>query len=452
MNEISLMSRVDFFIPVLVIMGIIVLYEYMIKPNIIQYAWTRYFYLALTFRIIACFCSLIFYSYTDVGYSDTYNYFTFAKGISNVFRNCNLIDGFKVFYVDYDDLSLTVKSFLSNQENLIAIYSNNKFFVFLTGLVSFVTFDSYLSISLIYTFLGFIGNWLIFHTLCKLFPTLKNYFLFFILLYPPFIFWSSGVVKESLSICCIGILFYLIFNNNFTINMWRKIVLGSISVFVLYNVKSYLLFTFLFALVIVLFLIFIRSFQNKYVRLIVFCLFMAVFFIFIYYDFATFFLSEIFQSIFNQILIISNSQLQAGGSSYDLGTINSDFGGILRYLVASVNVSLFRPYLWEVDKPQLLLSAIDSLFISGLFMSFIFLKWSVGRIKEILKNKLLIFSFVFIIAIACQIGAISFNFGTLLRYKTPIYPFLFSFFLIIYQERLKKMELLINCWYKKIIL
>ena len=36
-----------------------------------------------------------------------------------------------------------------------------------------------------------------------------------------------------------------------------------------------------------------------------------------------------------------------GGSSYSLGEIEYTAGGILRAFPAAVNVSLFRPYVWE---------------------------------------------------------------------------------------------------------
>ena len=50
-----------------------------------------------------------------------------------------------------------------------------------------------------------------------------------------------------------------------------------------------------------------------------------------------------------------------GGSGYTLGDFDYSPSGMIRKIPLAINVSLFRPYLWEVKNPVMLLSAIESL-------------------------------------------------------------------------------------------
>ncbi len=48
------------------------------------------------------------------------------------------------------------------------------------------------------------------------------------------------------------------------------------------------------------------------------------------------------------------------GSGYSLGELDGTFGSMIRLSPQAINVSLFRPYLWEVKNPLMLLSALES--------------------------------------------------------------------------------------------
>ena len=112
----------------------------------------------------------------------------------------------------------------------------------------------------------------------------------------------------------------------------------------------------------------------------------------------------------------------ADGSVYDIGTLDPSITGLLKLAPAAVNVTLFRPYLWESGKVIIFFSAIESTFL--LFFT-IFTIFKVGPFKFILyifKDPLLLTFFLFTIIFAIFVGLSSFNFGSLVRYKIPCIP------------------------------
>jgi hypothetical protein len=122
-----------------------------------------------------------------------------------------------------------------------------------------------------------------------------------------------------------------------------------------------------------------------------------------------------------------------------LGELDGSFGSMLRLAPQAINVSLFRPYLWEVSNPLMALSALASLVFFILSLVLIF-KYRL-RVLRSFRNPDVSFSFVFSIIFAFAVGVSSFNFGTLVRYKIPLMPFYaMTMILIFYENRPKKLD------------
>ena len=64
------------------------------------------------------------------------------------------------------------------------------------------------------------------------------------------------------------------------------------------------------------------------------------------------------------------------GSGYSLGELDGTFGSMIRLASQAVNVSLYRPYLWEVKNPLMLLSALESTVLLFLTLYILFKKKS----------------------------------------------------------------------------
>jgi hypothetical protein len=112
-----------------------------------------------------------------------------------------------------------------------------------------------------------------------------------------------------------------------------------------------------------------------------------------------------------------------GGSFYSIGNGQFTLSNILISFPQAVVVSLFRPFLWEVSSPVMLLASIEGLVMFVFTMKLIF-KVGFKRIFKYSKDQpLIFFSLFFSIIFGFAVGFTSFNFGALVRYKIPLMPF-----------------------------
>ena len=118
-----------------------------------------------------------------------------------------------------------------------------------------------------------------------------------------------------------------------------------------------------------------------------------------------------------------------GGSSYNIGELDGTFLGMLKVLPSSVNVTLYRPYIFEVKNIVMLLSSLESTALLFLTLYLIALHKPSNFFNLYFKNPFLLFCLVFSIVFAFAIGSSTYNFGSLVRYKIPLLPF-FTFSLL----------------------
>jgi len=144
---------------------------------------------------------------------------------------------------------------------------------------------------------------------------------------------------------------------------------------------------------------------------------------------------DVFDSYIYSLIDISNLNQQFYGptsdtSSFEFGEIETSFTGLLKKMPLGLYTCYFRPHLWEINKPILLLSALES------FLCFWVLFYAVikkGRnFTAVLRGHIMTnIMFFFILMLGIIIGITTFNFGTLVRYKAPAVPFLWVFIFLL---------------------
>jgi hypothetical protein len=150
----------------------------------------------------------------------------------------------------------------------------------------------------------------------------------------------------------------------------------------------------------------------------------------------------VFDNFTGSAISIQNAQAalaEDGASGYSIPSV-TDFSpwGIVRTYLLSLNVALFRPYIWEVRNPLMLLNALESLSVLLLTIYLLVKTKVTGFFKFSLKNSLLFFALVFSLLMAPLAGFVSFNFGTLVRYKFPAVPLFYTYLLLLYSVLNKK--------------
>ena len=319
------------------------------------------------------------------------------------------------------------------------------------AIIGLFTMTTYLPTSVIFASLSFIGVWKMYVVFTKLYPRLTKQMAFAFLFIPSVIFWGSGFMKDTITLTCIGWVthfFYRIFFEN------KKVIFNSalaiIFIYIIYIVKSYIVMAFLPA--VLLWGVGLLSYKIKDTRLIIFARY------FLYASaiagialiggrlqtemFGEYNVESIAYKSFvtrDYLYRISNEQ---DGSGYTLGDFDPTLLGMLEQAPAGINVTLFRPYLWEARKPIVMISAIESLLYLIFTIVAIVRNNPIRMIQRIFADETLQFCLIFTLIFAFAVGISTSNFGSLVRYKIPCLPFYTAFLIILFYP--PKQELILR--------
>jgi len=154
--------------------------------------------------------------------------------------------------------------------------------------------------------------------------------------------------------------------------------------------------------------------------------------------------AQTYQGYHERISYAGRGSASRTGSGYTLGEINFNSPlSVAAKIPAAINVTFFRPYVWEVRNPVMLLSALESLLIF-LFALKVIRKVGLGRFfHQLVSNKEVLFCIAFALIFGFAVGFTSYNFGSLVRYKAPCIPFFLVALVLINDlpARKKKMPL-----------
>jgi len=113
-----------------------------------------------------------------------------------------------------------------------------------------------------------------------------------------------------------------------------------------------------------------------------------------------------------------------GGSGYSIGAgADASLAQQLFFAPLALVTSLYRPFLFEVRNPQMLVSALET--TAGLVLSLrAFQRYGLAGLKEVfVRRPFLMFCLVFAVLTGVGVGLASANLGTLARYRAPLVPF-----------------------------
>lgn len=408
--------------------------------------YKRLFVKALVVRIIGAVLTALMYQYYYGG-GDTFVYFLYMLNNKRMFS-----ENFDVF------IDLAFK--FNHDEFLVKYYMGQDcpfYFDPSTDIVikvatwlSFPLLNTYLLISLTMTAFAFIGCWRLFRMFHELYPYLEKELAIACLFIPSVFFWGTGITKDSLCIGALGIFSFAVYDLLIKgRNILSNIAMIIFSAYMLYVIKVYIILSFAPALAVWVFLKHRSSIKNKYVRLalgpIIFILGPIIGFLVLSqianvaerYSFEA--MERTAKDTQNWLAYTSSLQ---GGSFYTLGDIEFTAIGLLKVFPKAVNVSLFRPYIWEARKPMLVPAALEAIVTLFLTVRLIIRAGPIRIVRMIVANPDVQFCLIFSIVFAFCIGFTSFNFGALARYKIPLMPFYYiALFIITDAEKKSKDQL-----------
>lgn len=383
----------------------------------------KYFILGLSCKVIGGlgFGFLTVYYYKG---GDSLGYFKSALEFANVIFN-DPMKGLELFLTNGDHLDLAGTTF--SPWSFEFINGEEVFFlVKITTVLSMIGLLSYGSATVLFASLSFLGLWFAFSNLCKIYPRYtKHLFLSFFML-PSIMFWGSGILKDTITLGCIGWMMYS-FSNIFIFK--RKILLSIlitlVAIIFIKTLKPYILYILLPCLIIWVQANLKNLIKGSFIRIIFIPLLISILstgtFLALQglstgagrYDVNN--LEKTLQGFQSWHTYLAETKDQSG---YTLGEFEMTLPGYLKISPAAFNVTFFRPYLWEIRNVPTLMGAFESFFVL-LFCLYLLLKLRWQFFKIIIKNKDILFMMIFSILFGITVGLSSYNFGALSRYKMP---------------------------------
>ena len=337
------------------------------------------------------------------------------------------------------------------KENLNGPYyqSEANFMVIrIDAILSFLTFGRYSAISLMFAGIAFSGAWKLFLFFYEQYPKMHRKFAIAILYFPTVVFWSAGILKDTLCIASIGWITYSLYEM-----LYRKksFIKNSIILFVfgylLAILKVYILISYVPFFVLFIILKNIKGIKNKLLKyllaptLIVGCMFGFTQALHSFdQELGVYAVHDLTASIkhLNSSFVSMNGN-EGAESNFALGVgFDGSLKGLAKLAPVAVFTTFFRPFLWESHKASQLLASLESLILLFFTLFVLFKSGLKSFIKMILTDPLIMYCFLFSFVFAMFVGASTLNFGTLVRYKIPCLPFYAISIFLIYEKAKQK--------------
>jgi hypothetical protein len=407
------------------------------KKDDIRYK--TYFLLGFYVKIIMIFIYIIT-TEAYLGKYDTYTYYSAIVHTHNLFfERPDLI--FEILFKSVDTYS----------DNLFTVL--HSFFFDTSGatinvvkygtLISLLSFKSYLVIMLFFCLYSYIGVWQLFLLFSNKYPNLDFFIFLICCCLPVVVFWTSGLLKETIAVGCLGSIIYVSFilleNENAKSNSFYIIWL-LVNAFILYSIKSYILYSFIaaFGLVMLIRFLIATSNRNRILTILTLVFFLSISSEFIF--------NLIFKELIGESLIDGLKDKQdiwgtvnadtLARSAFSIGEIPSNINDLMLLIPSIIVLGVFRPFIWEANSPFVLFEALQTTFIFVLFAYGIYIRGFLTYFKTIFKDKLLFFSLLFFLFFSIGVGISTFNFGSMSRYRAPAVPFIILIFTILINPEL----------------
>ena len=399
----------------------------------------KYFYYALFSKFFFALSAGLVYKYIYLG-GDTYNFYQIAQVYYKCFTNEPelLLDlfmfegGNTVIPRNIDQYNIDFYSWYRAETS--AFFTSK-----IAGFFNLFSFDSYFLCSLFFALIAFWGNWNLYLTISNYYPNLSKPLAYVVLFMPSVCFWSSGIFKDTITFACVGYLTYFV--DSFFIKKKRNLTsffVAIICIYFLNTIKAYVLVCFIGASLFWYFFNVRDNIKSNILKNTITPLLLTLVLIAIFQVLNLVGENQKKYSVDNMFVTLQTAQqwhteVSQEGKAYSLGAYDQSFAGLLSIMPQAIFVAIFRPFIWESGFGLMLLSALENLFISYIFIKVIVLRFGKIR-KELSKNPILIYCLIFTITLAFMVGASSYNFGALTRYRVSFVPLLLAILIIIEQK------------------
>ncbi len=371
--------------------------------------------------------------YTDRSTADIYKYFDDSKILFDILKThpshffrillgiSNTSPEFDTYYSQMHYWARKIDSSIYNDSHTIIRFNT---------LVRFFSFGYYNVHTVFICFLSLVGLTAIYKTFIPFLQDKKRELVFIVFLLPSVLFWGSGVLKEGLIFFALGLLIY------YTTRLFSiKSIIICVSVSLLLAFSKFYVWLAIFPGL--LFILWINKTSNSklFLKFIFITVVLAVVglnidrFTDIQNPLVT--LSQK-QIEFNQLAVgnLTNAYHQAipvAGSIIYIRPLDPSLASVIKNSPQAFLNTVFRPYLWEVKSPMMLMAAAENIvFIVFIILCLVFIKP-----LSTIRWEYVLFCLSFVVIQFLIIGETTPVLGAIARYKVPALPFLLIAFLFL---------------------
>lgn len=319
--------------------------------------------------------------------------------------------------------------------------------------ISFFTLGKYLLTNLVFSLLAFTGAWKLFLFFYEQYPHMHRKFAIAILYLPTFVFWSSGILKDSICVAAIGWITYSLYQlfvkrSGIIKNTVYLLVFG----YLLWSIKPYILISYVPFFFLYLILKNVSLVNSKAVKLILApVLIIGAMLAFsrildnLKEEMGQYAVGSLTKNMKNINDAYENQNRGDNSSMFTYGTeFDGSITGLVKMAPVFIGTTFFRPFIWESKKLSTLLSSLEGMALL-IFTIMVFYKAGLKTAFQTLtKNPLALYCFLFAMLFALFVGATTLNFGSLCRYKIPCMPFFVISIFLIQDAALQKKENLLK--------
>lgn len=313
----------------------------------------------------------------------------------------------------------------------------------LTALLSFLSFGYYTIISLFFALFAYSGLWKLFLFFYQRRPWIHKGLALSILFFPSVVFWSSGLMKDSITIGALGWLTYSLDQFLKGKRLIRNGLMLFISVYLLAVVKVYILLAYAPFLMLFLFINKLKVVKAKFFKYVLtITTIMGIVYVFsqTYSSFeeelGAYSVENITTTAESLSDVLDREQYH-GGSHFNLGAeFDGSFVGLIKVAPFAIIATFYRPFIWETGKISQLLAAVESMILMFFTLKLLFRAGLFRVVRYVLSDPMIIYCLLFALVFGIFMGAATPNFGSLVRYKIPCMPFYaISLFLLFHKEK-----------------
>lgn len=402
------------------------------------HAWRPYFLPALYVKIFgAIFIGLLYTYYYTSG--DTFRFFENASVLNSVFSESpgkwltlllRIPEWYDSEYYEY----ISRMPFYHTPANYTVCA--------VAGVLGMLVGTTYLPMAVLFALVSFTGVWALFRTFARQYPSQIRYVALAILFFPSVVVWGSGLLKDTLCLFGIGWATYgafrILINGNFS---WRNITWTLLCLWLVSLIKIYIVASFIPAVIFWILATHSGKVHNAVARGII-RVFVPLAVLGLVGLLAISFEKQLGNYALDNVLKTSESlrvellrtSEATEGSAYDLGKIDPTPLGLLAKAPLAINVTLFRPYIWEAKKAIIFINAVESFAMLVITLIVLFKLGLLRFFKTIARDANLQFFILYTLIFAFAVGISTYNFGSLSRYKIPCLPFFGLALMVLYTK------------------